>query len=136
MVERQKEHTSWLPFFSHAIRTLVVVVHAGWLMADENAAGHSRVPNLAAKVQSILAAADDNAPPALLPAPVPPSIGALATNKCATSFGDGASMVPCVCLTMLRSISMQLKPAKCSHLHRHSNQLSHQRRSSITLSTS
>ena len=44
-------------------------------------------------------------------------------------------MMPCVCLTMLRSISMQLKPAKCSHLHRRSNQLSHQRRSSITLPT-
>ena len=39
--------------------------------ADENA-GHSRVSSLAAKVQSILAAADDNIPPALLPTPVPP----------------------------------------------------------------
>jgi hypothetical protein len=34
--------------------------------------------------------------------------------------------VPCVCLTMLRSISVQLKPAKYGHLHRRSNQLSHQ----------
>jgi hypothetical protein len=39
--------------------------------ADENA-GHSRVSSLAAKVQSMLTAADDTMTPVLLPAPVPP----------------------------------------------------------------